>query len=278
MRRDIKESPINSAHKAQDRVATLLDWPIRSARSTPKGVCHVMIFSCARFLCGQFAERKFISVAQRASIKTTKSGPQIGRSTLEDQRNIDSARNREPHAATDPRRIGNKLVTISHEKGMSSRNFSRPICTSNSPPHHAITRSSVNRIRKLPSVISISAAASSFPTSKFATRAANGSKAPLLPTPIARCPKRPRSCTLASGPARRICAIIRLTSRNPRSASMVASREKVHAFKFSNSSRVMLRNRTRSPAQSSAGGSRRTSNIRSGVRPMTFQPPGDRMG
>ena len=84
--------------------------------------------------------------------------------------------------------------------------------TSNSPPHHAITRSSANRIRKFPSATSITACFSLLPTRKFAIRAANGSSAPLVPTPIARCPKRP-SPEFVNGPARRTCAVIRLTSR-----------------------------------------------------------------
>src|SRR5205814_8052330 len=58
-----------------------------------------------------------------------------------------------------------------------------PICTSNSPPHQATLRSSSKRKCKPPNVISSPAASSSFPTSRFATRNANGSSAPLVEIP-----------------------------------------------------------------------------------------------
>ena len=85
---------------------------------------------------------------------------------------------------------------------------SPPIRASNAPPHHASTRASLNRMRNIPSVTSISAAASSLPASRFATRAAKQSSAPDVPTPIPRKPFRPRSCTVVSGPARKIVALI----------------------------------------------------------------------
>src|SRR6266404_404939 len=54
-----------------------------------------------------------------------------------------------------------------------------------------------------------------------------------------------------------------------------AGREKDHGKNLSNSSRLMTRNRTRSPGRNSAGGFASASNNRSGVRPITFQPPGE---
>src|SRR5438477_451234 len=49
----------------------------------------------------------------------------------------------------------------------------------------------------------------------------------------------------------------------------------IHDFSASHSSRVIARKRTRSPARKSTGGSFCASNNRNGVRPITFQPPGD---
>src|SRR5436190_3460936 len=83
-----------------------------------------------------------------------------------------------------------------------------PICTSNSPPHQAIIRSSSKRKCKPPSVISSPAAPSSFPTSKFATRNANGSSAPLVEIPNWRNPVRPSSCTEVRKPARVTIAVM----------------------------------------------------------------------
>src|SRR5207249_5849479 len=53
---------------------------------------------------------------------------------------------------------------------------------------------------------------------------------------------------------------------------------RIHIVDLSNSSRVMERKRRRSPARKRAGGSFWGSHQRSGVRPMTFQPPGDLSG
>src|SRR5436190_10654830 len=83
-----------------------------------------------------------------------------------------------------------------------------PICTSNSPPHQATLRSSSKRKCKPPSVISSPAAPSSFPTSRFATRNANESSAPLVEIPNWRNPVRPRSCTEVRKPARVTIAVI----------------------------------------------------------------------
>src|SRR5206468_5085407 len=77
-----------------------------------------------------------------------------------------------------------------------------PICTSNWPPHQATVRSSLKRKRKPPSVTSSPVALSSLPTSRFATRNAKGSNAPLVETPNWRNPVRPKSCTLVRNPAR----------------------------------------------------------------------------
>ena len=49
----------------------------------------------------------------------------------------------------------------------------------------------------------------------------------------------------------------------------------IHDFSASNSSRVIARKRTRLPTRKSTGGSFCASNNRNGVRPITFQPPGD---
>src|SRR6266404_9016472 len=53
---------------------------------------------------------------------------------------------------------------------------------------------------------------------------------------------------------------------------------RIHIVDLSNSSREIARKRTQSPARRSAGGSFWESNKRSGVRPITFQPPGDCTG
>jgi len=72
----------------------------------------------------------------------------------------------------------------------------------NSPPHQTRIRSSENRIRRPPKVISRPATDSSFPASKFATRSACGSSAPPNEIPNSRKPVRPKSCTLVKKPAR----------------------------------------------------------------------------
>src|SRR6266403_5300045 len=87
-------------------------------------------------------------------------------------------------------------------------NVCDPICTSNSPPHQATLRSSSKRKCKPPNVISSPAAFSSFPTSRFATRNANGSSAPLVEIPNWRNPVRPRSCTEVRKPARVTIAVM----------------------------------------------------------------------
>ena len=57
-----------------------------------------------------------------------------------------------------------------------------------------------------------------------------------------------------------------------------AKNNRIHIVDLSNSSRVIARKRTRSPARKSAGGLFFGSNKRSGVRPIRFQPPGDFTG
>src|SRR5213082_3997966 len=57
-----------------------------------------------------------------------------------------------------------------------------------------------------------------------------------------------------------------------------AGRENDHGKNLSNSSRVMMRKRTRSPGRSSDGGFASVSNNRTGVRPIRFQPPGESNG
>src|SRR5437588_4761199 len=57
-----------------------------------------------------------------------------------------------------------------------------------------------------------------------------------------------------------------------------AGRKNDHNKNLSNSSRLMTRKRMRSPGRSSAGGFALASNNRSGVRPITFQPPGESSG
>src|SRR6266550_1323289 len=76
-----------------------------------------------------------------------------------------------------------------------------------------LARKSVERLPRptgtsIPPVISSPAAPSSFPTSRFATRNANESSAPLVEIPNWRNPVRPRSCTEVRKPARVTIAVI----------------------------------------------------------------------
>ena len=140
----------------------------------------------------------------------------------------------------------------------------RPPCdrrvASRSPPVSAI---SASRSKVSPGPmreVSSAAAHSSFPTNRLPMRSAWRSMAPPAGTPSCWCPTRPRSWTVVCSPA----VTTRSVMTTPASAGIRRAR-----------SGGISRDRRWSAAPA---GSRERSKIRSGVRPMRFQPPGDSSG
>src|SRR6202040_722797 len=59
------------------------------------------------------------------SVYAAKTPLQIGRSTSENNRHLDTARNRDPAAATDCRRLNRKVLPAMHQSGMTRGQISR---------------------------------------------------------------------------------------------------------------------------------------------------------